>query len=91
MNKSKLFLFAVLLLATCMILSCGKKKNNEMPQVKYETKVLQHESRIYNMTFPASLEGTNEAKVYPQVEGIIKSKNYTSGTLVHKGQSLFFI
>lgn len=91
MNKSKLFLFAVLLLATCMILSCGKKKNNEMPQVKYETKVLQHESRIYNMTFPASLEGTNEAKVYPQVEGIIKAKNYTSGTLVHKGQALFVI
>ena len=29
MNKSKLFLFAVLLLATSMILSCGKKKNNE--------------------------------------------------------------
>jgi membrane fusion protein (multidrug efflux system) len=74
-----------------MILSCGKKKNTEMPQVKYETKVLQPESRTYNMTFPASLEGTNEAKVYPQVEGIIKSKNYTSGTLVHKGQSLFLI
>ena len=91
MNKSKLLLFAVLLLATSMILSCGKKKNNEMPQVKYETKVLQHESRIYNMTFPASLEGTNEAKVYPQVEGIIKAKNYTSGTLVHKGQALFVI
>jgi len=90
MNKSNL-LFAVLLLAMCMILSCGKKKNTEMPQVKYETKVLQPESRTYNMTFPASLEGTNEAKVYPQVEGIIKSKNYTSGTLVHKGQSLFLI
>jgi membrane fusion protein (multidrug efflux system) len=89
MNKSNLF--AVLLLAMCVILSCGKKKNTEMPQVKYETKVLQPESRTYNMMFPASLEGTNEAKVYPQVEGIIKSKNYTSGTLVHKGQSLFLI
>ena len=62
-----------------------------MPQVKYETKVLQNESRIYNMTFPASLEGTNEAKVYPQVEGIIKTKNFTNGTRVRKGQTLFII
>ena len=78
-------------MAACLFFSCGKQKNTEMPQVKYETKVLQPESRIYNMTFPATLEGTNEAKVYPQVEGTIKAKNYTSGTLVHKGQSLFVI
>lgn len=78
-------------LAGCLLISCGKKKTAEMPQVKYETKVLQPESRTYNMTFPASLEGTNEAKVYPQVEGVIMAKNYTSGTLVHKGQSLFLI
>ena len=80
MNKSKLFLVAALVMAVCVFSSCGKKKTPEMPQVKYETKVLKPESRTYNMTFPASLEGTNEAKVYPQVEGIIKSKNYTSGT-----------
>lgn len=91
MNKSKLFLVAALTMAACMFFSCGKKKTPEMPQVKYETKVLKPESRTYNMTFSASLEGTNEAKVYPQVEGIIKSKNYTSGTLVHKGQTLFVI
>jgi membrane fusion protein (multidrug efflux system) len=78
-------------MAAGLFFSCGKKKTAEMPQVKYETKVLKPESRTYNMTFPASLEGTNEAKVYPQVEGIIKSKNYTSGTLVHKGQTLFVI
>ena len=91
MNKSKLFLFAVSLLTTCVILSCGKKKNMEMPQVKYETKVLQLESRVYDMTFPATLSGTSEVKVYPQVEGIIKKKNYTSGTRVRKGQTLFII
>ena len=91
MNKSKLFLFAVLLLTTCVILSCGKKKNMEMPQVKYETKVLQLESRVYDMTFPATLSGTSEVKVYPQVEGIIKKKKYTSGTRVRKGQTLFII
>ena len=91
MNKSKLFLFAVLLLTTCVILSCGKKKNMEMPQVKYETKVLQLESRVYDMTFPATLSGTSEVKVYPQVEGTIKTKTFTNGTRVRKGQTLFII
>lgn len=91
MNKSHLIICLATIMAACLFFSCGKKKNTEMPQVKYETKVLKPESRVYNMTFPASLEGVNEAKVYPQVEGIIKSKNYTSGTLVHKGQTLFVI
>ena len=91
MNKSHLIICLATIMAAGLFFSCGKKKTAEMPQVKYETKVLKPESRTYNMTFPASLEGTNEAKVYPQVEGIIKSKNYTSGTLVHKGQTLFVI
>lgn len=91
MNKSHLIICLATMLAAGLFFSCGKKKNAEMPQVKYETKVLKPESRTYNMTFPATLEGVNEAKVYPQVEGIIKSKNYTSGTLVHKGQVLFVI
>lgn len=91
MNKSHFIICLATILAAGLFVSCGKKKTPEMPQVKYETKVLQPESRTYNMTFPASLEGVNEAKVYPQVEGIIKSKNYTSGTLVHKGQTLFVI
>ena len=80
-----------MVMAGGLIVSCGKKKNTEMPQVKYETKVLQPEARVYNMTFPATLEGTSEVKVYPQVEGIIKKKNYTSGTHVRKGQTLFII
>ena len=79
------------MLAGCLVVSCGKKKNTEKPQVKYETKVLQPETRVYNMSFPATLEGTSEVKVYPQVEGIIKKKNYTAGTRVRKGQMLFII
>lgn len=91
MKKALFILCTMLLVAACVISSCGKKKNAEMPQVKYETKVLQSESRTYNMTFPATLSGTSEVKVYPQVEGIIKKKNFTSGTHVRKGQVLFII
>ena len=78
-------------LASCLLVSCGKKKTAEMPQVKYETKVLKFETRTYSITFPATLEGTSEVKVYPQVEGIIKTKNFTNGTRVHKGQTLYII
>ncbi len=72
-------------------MSCGKGKNAETPQTKFETKVLKLESRTYNMTFPATLEGTSEVKVYPQVEGIVKVKNFINGTKVTKGQTLYII
>ena len=72
-------------------MSCGKGKNAETPQAKFETKVLKLESRTYNMTFPATLEGTSEVKVYPQVEGIVKVKNFINGTKVTKGQTLYII
>ena len=79
------------MMAVCVFSSCGKKKETEKPQVKFETKVLKLENRVYNMSFPATLSGTSEVKVYPQVEGIIKKKNYTSGTRVRKGQTLYII
>lgn len=92
MNKRNLFICVMAILAVGLFASCGKRnKDAEMPQVKFETKVLKPESRTYNMGFPAMLEGTSEVKVYPQVEGIIRSKNFTNGTRVHKGQTLFVI
>ena len=91
MKKSYFLMFTVLAVATCVILSCGKKKNAEMPQIKYETKVLKPETRTYSITFPATLEGASEVKVYPQVEGVIKAKNFTNGARVHKGQTLYII
>jgi len=93
MSKRYYLLCAVLLLACCTMSSCkgSKDKNAAAPQVKYETKVLQPESRVYNMSFPATTSGTTEIKVYPQVEGLVTKKNFTSGTKVQKGQSLYVI
>ena len=59
--------------------------------VKYETKVLQPETKTYNLSFPATTTGTSEIKVYPQVEGVVTKKNFTSGTIVQKGQTLYVI
>ena len=94
MNKTSLLLCSVLLLASCIMTSCksgNKNKKAAMPQVNYETKVLQPESRVYNMSFPATTCGTTEIKVYPQVEGLVTKKCFSSGTKVQKGQTLFVI
>jgi len=81
-----------MLLACGIMVSCGGSQTQfEMPTAKYETKVLQPENKVYNMTFPATTCGINEIKVYPQVEGLVTKKNYTPGTIVQKGQTLFVI
>ncbi len=92
MNKPLLLLCSALLLACGVLVSCsGNATQGEAPQVKYETKVLQPEPKTYNMTFPATTCGITEIKVYPQVEGLVTRKNYTPGTIVQKGQTLFVI
>ena len=79
-------------MACGIMVSCGGSQTQfEMPMAKYETKVLQPETKVYNMTFPATTCGINEIKVYPQVEGLVTKKNYTPGTIVQKGQTLFVI
>lgn len=91
MSKKNLIL-PLAALAILLLQSCGNMGGgDEMPQTKFETKMLQHESRVYNMTFPATLEGTSEVKIYPQVQGIVRAKNYTNGVRVRKGQTLFVI
>ena len=92
MNKPYLFLCSALLLCCSIMVSCGGSQTQQQTlTVKYETKVLQPETKTYNMTFPATTCGINEIKVYPQVEGLVTKKNYTPGTIVQKGQTLFVI
>ena len=92
MNKPCLLLCSALLLACGIMFSCsGNQTPMELPMTKYETKVLQPEPKTYNMLFPATTCGITEIKVYPQVEGIVTKKNYTPGTIVQKGQTLFVI
>ena len=94
MTRRILFLCAAWLGACGLMSSCscgGNKSQGEAIKVNYETKVLQKENRIYNMSFPATTSGVIEVKAYPQVEGIITQKNFVAGTIVTKGQALFVI
>ena len=92
MNKPYLFLCSALLLACGVLVSCsGNQQQGEAPKVNYETKVLQPETKVYNMSFPATTCGVSEVKVYPLIEGIITKKNFVTGTIVQKGQTLYVI
>ena len=90
MNKRLFVICSVLALACCILTSC-KEKKAPAPQVKWETKVLQPEARVYNMSYPATTSGTTEIKVYPQVEGTITAKKFTTGTKVNKDQTVYII
>lgn len=92
MKKHYFLICSALLMACCILVSCtGKQQSEQAPQVKYETKVLQPKTIVYNMSFPATTSGTTEIKVYPQVEGIITEKKFTTGTKVEKDQTVYII
>ena len=79
------------LVGVIMLVACGNSKKDGKIQVKYETQVMEPESRVYNLYIPASLHGINEVEVYPQVSGIIRQVNFTEGIKVSRGQTLFVI
>lgn len=84
--------FVTILLVAGVLTACGgRSRKNEKAQVKYETRVMQPESRVYNLYIPAALHGVSEVEVYPQVSGIIRQVTFTDGIKVSKGQTLFVI
>ena len=90
MGKSTRWL-SILLIAGGLA-SCGDgSRKDAKEQVKYETQVMEPESRVYNIYIPAALHGVSEVEVYPQVSGIIREVNFKDGVKVTKGQTLFVI
>lgn len=83
--------YFVLVACVALLAACGEKEKPAEAQVKYETKVLKAEDRVYSYEFPATLEGDKEIDIVPQVSGRIVSKKFEDGSLVHSGQVLFVI
>ena len=81
----------MVLLAAVLVSCGGGSRKDKKTQVKYETRVMKPESRIYNLYIPASLHGVTEVEVFPQVSGIIREVNFKDGIRVTKGQTLFVI
>lgn len=90
MKKRYFLICSVLALVCCILTSCEEYQAPDL-QINFETKVLKPESIVYNMSFPATTSGTKEIKVYPQVDGTIIAKTFTTGTRVEKGQTIYII
>lgn len=84
-------LWAIMTLAVVLAACGGGSRKDKKEQVKYETRVMRSESRVYNLYIPATLHGITEVEVFPRVSGIIRKVNFTDGIKVTRGQVLFVI
>lgn len=83
---------AILLpLLACSVAGCGKPKPAPPPPPAVEVvTVMQQDVPVY-MEWVASMDGSVNATIRPQVTGYLISQNYREGDVVKKGQLLFQI
>lgn len=85
------FKCGVMAFVAIMIASCGGNNSTDEAKVKFETKVLKAENRVYSYEFPGLLSGDKEIQIVPQVGGRIMSKNFENGQMVNRGQVLMVL
>ena len=86
MKKNYMSMIAI---AAVALASCGggaEQPAQELPN--YEIVKLAPVDRTINYQFPATLKGSSEVQVFPQIEGRITDIYYDNGTLIKKGQPL---
>jgi membrane fusion protein (multidrug efflux system) len=88
---STFFLFLSSVFIAAAFCGCGEKKPAPPPQPIVETvDVVQKDVPVY-MEWVASMDGSVNANIRPQVTGYLISQNYKEGDVVKKGQVLFQI
>jgi membrane fusion protein (multidrug efflux system) len=92
MKRAHLSRFAGILAAALLFTGCGKKVETAPPgpPVVLVTTATQDDVPIFSEAI-ATLEGSTNSQIYPQVSGYILSKNYTEGAQVLEGDLLFQI
>lgn len=79
-------------IAVMALTACGGKTEHPKQELpNYEIVKLEPVDRTVNYQFPATLKGSTEVQVFPQIEGRITAIYYDNGTLVKKGQPLVSI
>ncbi|KEZ79173.1 efflux RND transporter periplasmic adaptor subunit [Salinisphaera hydrothermalis] len=86
----------IVLSATVVLAACGQGSGGGQAQAKtpptpvHAVKVEPHSVDVY-AEYPGRVQGKQTAKVIGRVTGILESKNYDEGSIVHKGDLLFKI
>lgn len=78
-------------IAVMALTACGGTEQAKQELPNYEIVKLTPVDRTINYQFPATLKGSVEVQVFPQVEGRITDIYYENGDLVKKGQPLVSI
>lgn len=83
----------ITLFAACVTLfACGNKQQTGFNQVKELAVVtLQPSSSELKSTYPAIIKGKQDIEIRPKVGGFITKLGVEEGSVVKKGQTLFFI
>ena len=83
---------AVMFLAFAGLVSCGKKEQQQQQQTpELAVMTIGEEDATLQTAYPATLRGTNDVEVRPQVQGFITQVCVQEGQRVAKGQVLFRI
>ena len=86
--KSRIVLFAFCL---ALLSSCGNKGNDTGKVPEYAVQELQKTTADLMKAYPATIKGTQDIEVRPQVSGFIVKLCVDEGATVRKGQALFQI
>lgn len=83
------FFTPLIAIAAIVATSCGGGTDQPKQEVaNYDLIQLKPVDRTVNYQYPATLKGTTEVQIFPQVDGRITAIHYDNGTLVKKGQPL---
>lgn len=83
--------FAVAIAASAMLVSCGNKKQQQMPTATFKTTTVGRQDLTLETKYSATIRGRQDVDIYPQVGGTLKQICVTEGQTVRKGQTLFII
>lgn len=86
-------LFFFVIIAVALLSSCGQAPAGMAAMPPQELPVISVSSKpvtVYN-DFTASLQGSRDIEIRPQVDGYLEAITVDEGAFVHKGQSLFRI
>lgn len=83
--------FAVAIAASAMLVSCGGKKQQQLPTATFKTMKVGRQDVTIDTKYSATIRGRQDVDIYPQVGGTLKQICVTEGQTVREGQTLFII
>lgn len=88
--KTKLFIGPMLASILTLCVSC--KESQSLPSAgDYKTLSVTLSDRTLHSDFPATIQGRQDVRIYPQISGLITRVCINEGAPVRKGQTLFVI